>query len=172
MDMSVRAIAALVAASFLGGLVAAASMGYGPLAAISFNVLPGGDNSTGTGLETSPFILDLGNLTAGESGYFNGTATLILNTSGAVEFDLENEDILKNVFSQFIVTVSVANQTFTLNLYGEDSYEVYLEAGEYTVFVEVEYTVKENPSAGYYENVVFLKAELDDNYGDYDEDNS
>lgn len=172
MDLSVRAIAALVAASFLGGLVAAASMGYGPLAAISFNVLPGGDNSTETGLETTPFILDLGNLTAGESGYFNGTATLILYSSGVVEFDLENEDILEDVFSQFVVTVSVANQTFTLYLYGEDSYEIYLEAGEYTVFVEVEYTVKENPSTGYYENVVFLKAELEDHDEDHDEDHS
>jgi len=164
-EFTYKTVAALAIVSFLGGLVAAASAGYGPLAAISFNVLPANGNATTTSppsdFYTEPFVLDLGNITAGEAGSFNGTAVIAVPYPTYVEFSLDNKKVLRSVFDMFLVWVTVNNETFVLDIYGPDDWYVFLPAGEHQVYITVDYLVKIDAS-GSYSDVVFLKAEIED----------
>ncbi|NOZ89610.1 MAG: hypothetical protein GXO15_06775 [Crenarchaeota archaeon] len=170
--LSRRGLALLVLASFLSGIGAAASLGYGPLGVLSITITGGQQgSSSGSGFFTEPVTVSLENVTAGSSGSFNGTAKLAVPKYTKVEFELENRKTLRSIFNKFTVTVTVDGKTFTLDLYGNGRYEyyLYLEPGEYEVYIEVDYQVRPD-AKGSYTNIVFLKAEADDSYDDDDYD--
>ena len=146
----------LLLASFLSGIIAAGSLGYGPLAYISFHIEGG---SSGGSLTTTPAYIDLGNLTAGSSGSTSSTAVLEVPSYGKYKFDLENKDELKKVFSSFTVTIEVDGNIIVLDIYGDDSQEVYLNQGSYTVSISIDYTVKSNPQQATVNDMLFLKVE-------------
>lgn len=84
-------------------------------------------------------------------------------------YDLElKEDALDNVFSQFTVTVNIANYTIVLHLHENNDYKMYLPAGTYSVKIQISYTVSQNPEAKSVSNYPFLylKLEGSDSEGD------
>lgn len=155
-----KMLAGIILISFMAGIVAAGSMGYGPLAYISFHIESGGGGGGGS-LITTPAYIDLGNLTAGSSGSTSATATLEVPSYGKYEFKLENESELKRVFSSFTVTVDVDGAVVVLDLYGDDSRDLYLNPGTYTVSITIDYTVKSNPQQTTVSNMLFLQVEQD-----------
>ncbi len=169
--LSRKGLALLVLASFLSGIGAAASLGYGPLGVLSITITGGQQGSSGSsGFFTEPVAVNLENVTAGSSGSFNGTAKLVVPKYTKVEFELENRKTLRSIFGKFTVTVTVDGKTFTLDLYGRYEYYLYLDPGEYEVYIEVDYQVRPD-AKGSYTNIVFLKAEADDSYDeDYESD--
>ncbi len=82
--------------------------------------------------------------------------------AGYYKFELKHSDELEKVFSEFKVGVTVGNQSFTLDLYGHKEYKVYLEPGDYTVYVEVYYKVKASPASASVERMPFIKVEFED----------
>ena len=164
MELSKRMLVGIVLLSFLGGMVAAGSMGYGPLAYISFQIQGGSGGGGGGGsLLTTPAYVDLGTITAGSSGSFTAEATLEVPSSGYYEFELESESHLEKAFSYFVVTVDVGGvDTVVLSLYGEDSIKVYLDPGTYDVSISVDYTVKDNPEVTSAQELLFLKVKAED----------
>ncbi len=156
----------LAAISFLGGIVAAGSMGYGPLGFISYKIeaVMSSYSSSSSNFNTIPVSFDLGSLKPGDNGTVVDTAKLSIGSSGYYKFELENYGKLKKVFSVFKVTVTLSSgDSFTLDIYSEDDYKLYLDAGDYNITVEVIYKVKDNPKE-YLEvsNMLFLKVEYED----------
>jgi hypothetical protein len=120
----------------------------GSLATISYNV-------TSPSIQTIPASFNLGNLTAGQKGSLTENATLTIITNGTYTVKLK-EDVLEDVFSEFNVTIHIANYTFTLQLHGKDKYIVYLNKGTYTVNIKISYIVSQHPEAKSVSNIPFL----------------
>ncbi|WP_069806395.1 hypothetical protein [Vulcanisaeta thermophila] len=136
---------AIVGLAFAGGVMAAGFMGYGPLAFITYNVVVPSVNATTTVI---PAYLNLGNLTPGASGSVTANAKVTIGVNGTYTIELTHEDALDHVFSVFNVTVSIGNETVTLNL-EHDEAKVYLTAGTYDVTITVNYLVKTQPEPPY-----------------------
>ncbi|WP_369611149.1 hypothetical protein [Sulfurisphaera javensis] len=130
-----------ISAILLTGLVIAGEAIYGTLATISYNISSSNNNQQ---IQVIPINFNLGNLTAGQSGSLVGKTNVTVLTSGTYELELK-EDALGDVFSQFTVTISIANYTVTLQLHENNDYKLYLPAGTYTVDVKINYTVSQNP---------------------------
>ncbi|MEB3780708.1 MAG: hypothetical protein GSR85_10870 [Desulfurococcales archaeon] len=162
MELSKRMLVGIVMLSFLGGMVAAGSMGYGPLAYISFQIQGSSGGGGGGSLLTTPAYIDLGTINAGDSGSFTAEASLEIPSSGYYEFDLENEGQLEKAFSYFVVTINVGGDTVVLSLYGDDSEKIYLDPGTYDVSITVDYTVKNNPQLTNAQDLLFLKVKAED----------
>jgi len=145
----------------ISGLVIAAQM-YGTLATISYNVIS--NNSSNQQIQVIPIDFNLGNITAGQSGSLNGSTTVYIPSNGTYDLELK-EDVLDNVFSQFIATITIGNHTITLQLHENNDYKIYLTAGKYTVTVKITYTVSQNPEAKSVSNAPLLVLK-------YEEENS
>ncbi|BDR92841.1 hypothetical protein [Vulcanisaeta souniana] len=132
----------LIALVFLAGLsgmaVAANMSSNGILAYLSYHlILPP------ITYNTIAAYINLGNLTPGMNGTVESTAHLFVNSSGYFKVVLHHEG-LDDVFSNFTVTITIGNQTVTLNQ-DKDEHIVYLMPGNYTVSITVYYTVRSNP---------------------------
>ena len=94
--------------------------------------------------------LNLGNLTANQKGYATGTAAILVNSSGYFVIEL-NDSVLHddNVFSHFMVKLTIGNRTVTLaeggHGKGHDEAIIYLNKGEYNVTITVYYMVSPYP---------------------------
>ena len=94
--------------------------------------------------------LNLGNLTANQKGYATGTAAILVNSSGYFKIKL-NDNVLHidEVFSHFMVKLTIGNQTVTLaeGKHGNGHSEaiVYLNKGQYNVTITVYYVVSPHP---------------------------
>lgn len=137
----------LLSTILVGGIVIGEEVS-GSLATISYNV-------TSPSIQTISAFFNLGNLTAGQKGSLTENATLTIITNGTYAVKLK-EDVLEDVFSEFNVTVHIANYTFTLQLHGKDKYIVYLNKGTYTVNVKISYIVSQHPEAKSVSNIPFL----------------
>ncbi|QIW23886.1 hypothetical protein EWF20_06800 [Sulfolobus sp. S-194] len=136
----------------VSGLVIAAQM-YGTLATISYNVI--NNNSNNQQIQIIPINFNLGNITSGQSGSLNGSTTVSIPSNGTYDLELK-EDVLDNVFSQFIATITIGNHTIILQLHENNDYKIYLTAGKYTVIVKITYTVSQNPETKEVSNTPFL----------------
>jgi len=125
-------------ASLAAGMSIAGVMGYGPLAYISYHI-----QSNGQG-EVIPAYINLGNLTAGESGNVTANATVVINYNGTYELHLLHGEKLQKVFSEFTVNVTIGNTSVVLTP-DNDSVSLYLAKGTYTVLIEVMYQVSQCP---------------------------
>lgn len=156
---NIRNTILLIVAAFSSGLIVAASVGLGPLAYITYKVNVG---SSSGDYGITPIYIDLGSLKAGAEGNANDTAYMKTSQAGYYKFELKHSDELKKVFSEFKVSITVGNRSFTLDLYGYKEHKVYLEPGDYTVYVEVYYKVKASPASASVENMPFIRVELED----------
>lgn len=140
-------IGILLATVLAGGIVIGEEV-TGGLASISYNV-------TSPTIQTISASFNLGNLTAGQSGTLTQNATVTVSANGTYTIKLVKE-VLEDVFSEFNVTIHIANYTFTLMLHGKDQYAVYLAKGTYTVNIKISYQVSQNPEARSVSNIPFL----------------
>lgn len=136
---------AMVGLAFLGGVATAGFLGYGPLAFISYHIL------MPTNVTVIPAYINLGNLTPGSSGTITAKAEVSIGMNGTYTVELIHEDELSHVFSVFNVTVTIGNETVTLNL-DHDETHVYLIAGTYDVTITINYVVKQLPKPPYIVN--------------------
>ncbi|QGA55542.1 hypothetical protein GFS03_12185 [Sulfolobus sp. E5-1-F] len=137
----------LLGTILIGGVVIGQEIS-GSLGTISYNV-------TSPTIQTTLASFNLANLSAGQKGTLTENATLTVSANGTYTIKLK-EDILEDVFSQFNVTIRIANNTFTLSLHGTDHYTLYLNKGTYTVNIKISYLVSQNPEAKSVSNVPFL----------------
>ncbi|QGR19999.1 hypothetical protein [Stygiolobus azoricus] len=122
------------------GVMIAGMHGYGPLGYISYNVIQTNNNST----EIIPAYINLGNITAGETGTVSANATLVISSNGTYEIKLLHTEKLSKVFSSFNVTISIGKTTLTLTL-DHDEQELNLTTGKYNVVITIHYKVSDNP---------------------------
>ncbi|MCH4815554.1 MAG: hypothetical protein QXY87_07500 [Saccharolobus sp.] len=137
----------LLSTILVGGVVIGEEIS-GSLGTISYNV-------TSPTIQTTLASFNLGNLTAGQKGTLTENATLTVSANGTYTIKLK-EDVLEGVFSEFNVTIHIANYTFTLSLHGTEHYTLYLNKGTYTVNIKISYVVSQNPEAKSVSNIPFL----------------
>ncbi|ADX86199.1 hypothetical protein [Saccharolobus islandicus] len=137
----------LLSTILVGGVVIGEEIS-GSLGTISYNV-------TSPTIQTTLASFNLGNLTAGQKGTLTENATLTVSANGTYTIKLK-EDVLGDVFSEFNVTIHIANYTFTLSLHGTEHYTLYLSKGTYTVNIKISYVVSQNPEAKSVSNIPFL----------------
>jgi len=146
----VAAIAVLLAAT--GIATASVLSNHYPLALLSYSVKGGqGSNAiatTGNITVIKPAVINLGNLTAGQKGNYTAYAEIAVNSSGWFEIKL-NDSLLGGVFSNFVVKLTIGNQTITLAKGGDgkghDEAKVYLTSGVYNVTIYIHYVVSPDP---------------------------
>lgn len=107
------------------------------LAYVSFTIVGPGPQGE---FSVSPAYINLGNLTAGESGSIEAVGVLKLGVGGYVHFKLMHEDLLSREFSNFTVDVALSNYSFILTP-EEDEYSVFLRPGTYNVTIRIYYVV-------------------------------
>jgi hypothetical protein len=123
-----------------GAVIAAAS--NGSLATLNYRI---------TGVQPSqpqafPINLSLGTLTPGSKGTISGNATVNISAAGLYQIRLNHADQLDRVFSEFVVTLNIDGQTYTLTTgRGEDSVALTLAAGVYKVDIQLTYQVSQSP---------------------------
>lgn len=144
-----------------GGVVLASAF-QGVLATISYHIT-GPQQS----IITMPANINLGNLTAGESGKITTNATLKLLSSGNYTFKL-NEEALRGEFSNFTVVLKFANYTITLTREDPESNPVYIQAGNYTVGITIYFTVSDHPHTETVNNAPLIIVKLAGEGGDED----
>jgi 2,5-dioxopentanoate dehydrogenase len=130
----------IVTSAAATGVMLAGMHGYGPLSYISYNVVQTNNNST----EIIPACINLGNITAGETGTVSANATLVISSNGTYEIKLLHAEKLSKVFFSFNVTINIGNVTLTLTLHHYDQ-ELNLTAGKYSVIITIHYKVSDNP---------------------------
>jgi len=133
----------IVTSAAATGVMLAGMHGYGPLSYISYNVIQTNNNSNNN-TEIIPAYINLGNITAGETGTVSANATLVISSNGTYEIQLSHTEKLSKVFSSFNVTINIGNTTLTLTLYHYDQ-ELNLTAGKYNVIITIYYKVSDNP---------------------------
>ncbi|WP_338599033.1 hypothetical protein V6M85_09115 [Sulfolobus tengchongensis] len=131
----------------IGGVVVGEEIS-GALGTISYNVVS-------PSIQTTLASFNLGNITAGQKGTLTENSTLTVSTNGTYTVELK-EDVLEGVFSEFNVTIHMANYTFTLSLHGKDQYTLYLNKGTYVVNIKISYIVSQNPEPKSVSNIPFL----------------
>ena len=147
------AVALLLAASGLATV--AALKGTYPLALFSYHVVSQISNSNVSMIQASgnvtvmkPAVINLGNITAGQKGNYTAVAEIAVNSSGWFEVEL-NDSLLKGVFSNFVVKLTIGNQTVTLATgghgKGHDEARIYLTKGDYNVTIVIHYVVSPHP---------------------------
>lgn len=149
----------IILTTLLAGGIVIGEQVSGVLANISYTVI-----SPQASIQTIPVSFNLGNLTAGQKGSLSGNATITISTNGTYTIKLV-EDYLDDVFSEFNVTIHIANYTFTLTLHGKHVYSLYLNKGKYVVNINISYVVSQNPASKSVSNAPFLIIK-------YGEDNS
>lgn len=157
-----------------GGVMIASTL-QGTLATITYHITGSTASKTNTTIITIPANINLGNLTAGKSGQVKANAILKLSSSGYYEFKL-NEGALKGEFSNFTVILKFANYTITLvsgehedHPHHHDHEEVYVPAGNYTVYITIYYTVSQNAHNETVSNVPLIIVKLVDHNEDENE---
>ncbi|MEJ2780219.1 hypothetical protein WIW89_04730 [Stygiolobus sp. CP850M] len=133
----------IVTSAAATGVMLAGMHGYGPLSYISYNVIQTNNNSNNS-TEIIPAYINLGNITAGETGTVSANATLVISSNGTYEIQLLHTEKLSKVFSSFNVTINIGNTTLTLTLHHDDQ-ELNLTAGKYNVIITIHYKVSDNP---------------------------
>jgi 2,5-dioxopentanoate dehydrogenase len=134
----------IVTSAAATGVMLAGMHGYGPLSYISYNVIQTNNNSNNNSIEIIPAYINLGNITAGETGTVSANATLVISSNGTYEIELLHTEKLSKVFSSFNVTINIGNTTLTLTLHHDDQ-ELNLTAGKYNVIITIHYKVADNP---------------------------
>jgi hypothetical protein len=157
---------AIVLVASAAGLAISATDGRLPLATISYKVISNNQNggssflaSNGSVVVIAASQLNLGNLTADQKGNATGTAVILVNSSGYFVIEL-NDSVLHDVFSHFMVKLTIGNQTVTLaedvHGGGHDKAVIYLNKGEYNVTVTVYYLVLPHPHSVTVDNAPLL----------------
>ncbi|BFH72702.1 hypothetical protein SJAV_06460 [Sulfurisphaera javensis] len=121
------------------GIFIAGVEGYGPIAYISYHVQV--SNSTA---EIIPAYINLGNLSSGMKGNVTVNATIVISNNGTYVIQLLHSEKLSKVFSEFNVTIEIANKTLLLNL-EQTKVNVNLTAGKYIVYIKIFYEVSNHP---------------------------
>jgi len=134
----------IVTSAAATGVMLAGMHGYGPLSYISYNVIQTNNNSNNNSTEIIPAYINLGNITAGETGTVSANATLVISSNGTYEIELLHTEKLSKVFSSFNVTINIGNTTLTLTLH-HDNQELNLTVGKYNVIITIHYRVADNP---------------------------
>ncbi|MEM3802293.1 MAG: hypothetical protein QXR34_07385 [Saccharolobus sp.] len=140
----------IILTTLLAGGIVIGEQVSGVLANISYTVI-----SPQASIQTIPVSFNLGNLTAGQKGSLSENATITISTNGTYTIKLV-EDSLDGVFSEFNVTIHIANYTFTLKLHGKHVYSLYLNKGTYVVNINISYVVSQNPASKSVSNAPFL----------------
>lgn len=87
--------------------------------------------------------IDLGVITPGQTGNVTATSSVHLANSTYYKFEMEKEDRIGSVFSQFTVSVSVNGHTYNISADHNDS-RVLLNSGTYTFTVKLSYRVSDH----------------------------
>jgi hypothetical protein len=163
----------IVTSAAATGVMLAGMHGYGPLSYISYNVIQTNNNNNST--EIIPAYINLGNITAGETGTVSANATLVISSNGTYEIELLHTEKLSKVFSSFNVTINIGNTTLTLTLHHDDQ-ELNLTAGKYNVIITIHYKVSDNPHGDLRVNnepLLLIHPHGDHDHGhDHSQDNS
>jgi len=117
-----------------------ASNVYGPFAFISYKVQ--GEKEA----QIIPAHFNLGELTPGEKGTIQDNATIVIKNSGDYTLALKHVKKLKKVFSEFNVSITIANNTIKLNLYNT-TYTLFLRNGTYVVNIVINFVVSDHPKS-------------------------
>ncbi|MUN29265.1 hypothetical protein [Sulfuracidifex metallicus] len=130
------------------GIAAAGTIFSGSLANVSYIIHGNSNTSSDTIL---PANINLGNLTAGQSGNYSAVASMEIHSPGYYKFELNN-DVLKGEFSNFTAVIKFANYTVILTsdhnnnndhhkADSHDEEKVYLQPGNYSVTIYIYYQV-------------------------------
>jgi 2,5-dioxopentanoate dehydrogenase len=137
------------------GIAAAGTIFSGSLANVSYIIHGNSNTSSDTIL---PANINLGNLTAGQSGNYSAVASMEIHSPGYYKFELNNY-VLKGEFSNFTAVIKFANYTVILTsdhhnnndhhhnnndhhkAYSHDEEKVYLQPGNYSVTIYIYYQV-------------------------------
>jgi hypothetical protein len=107
---AVLGIIALLTAGTAVGIMAV--NGFGPFGFVSFNV----QGTNAMSISITNFYLNLGNLTPGKIGNYTANGSMTVNTTGNYTIYLLHVNILKKVFDQFNVTLTIKNSTSTISV--------------------------------------------------------
>lgn len=87
-------------------------------------------------------VLDLGTLSPGQNGTASTTATISVANNTTYKLQRTMEDRTGSVFSSMLASVSVNGTTYNMSMPGEDCVFIHLTSGNYTVSVNLNYTVR------------------------------
>ncbi|MGC9105102.1 MAG: hypothetical protein ACP5HQ_01560 [Thermoprotei archaeon] len=169
----VLALISLALAVTAAAVAVSAVQGNPPMATVTYSVKGNQSVNQGSAISSNGSVyvitgaqLNLGNLTAGQTGNASVTATILVNSSGYYKLKLIEHPI-EYVFSQFVVQIQIGNQTVTLTMSdngdgqyqanGHDEAVIYLAKGTYNVTITVHYQVKNYVSSVTVNSVPLLK---------------
>lgn len=115
----------------------------------------GGAYAAGAFNMSSGSNLDLGTLTAGQTGTASSTTSIHVANATTYKFEMEMEDRIGSTFSHFGVTVSVNGNTYNLSGERNDSL-INLSAGTSTFTIHLSYTVRDHVSSVNKTDIAFL----------------
>ncbi|MCI2413898.1 MAG: hypothetical protein MPF33_01400 [Candidatus Aramenus sp.] len=159
----------------LGGLmallvgvgIAVADSFMGQIASLSYHVTaPSQSSQSSNDTVLLMANINLGNLTAGQSGNYTAEAKVQLS-SGYYTFKL-NDGALEDEFSQFTVVLKFSNYTITLTKDHHESHKMYLPSGTYDITIVIYYAVSEHAHNATVSNtpLIIIKEENSDNGSD------
>lgn len=158
---------ALVMGFGLGLVGGAASGFFGKAAFLSFNIQPSSNSQSDIqqyGLEVvSPAYLNLGNLTAGQTGNYTSQGVVQVYNNSTFTVKLEELETLHKDFSTFNVSLTLGGKQYYLSLENPIT-NVTLQRGNYTFTVQINYVVSNHPSGDHEQNLNIL--EFHSNYDD------
>ncbi len=140
--MKAQILALIAISSFVAGLVVAGVSGYGPLAYISYHIIVSQQQAQA---QIIPAYINLGNLTPGENGSVSAKAVINISSNGTFTIQLLHSEKLQKDFSEFVVKLSI-NNTTNINLTPENNTaELNLTKGVYTVLIDITFQVSQHP---------------------------